>query len=84
MTRETAAWYNCAIKITHFCTLYTPDKEVTIGTGWIDATCPPEGVLADFSALPDGDTKNLWFNPKGGHGSGNRHGGRRIEEILGK
>ena len=68
----------------NFCSLYTPGKEVTIGTGWVDTTCPPEGVLAAFNAVPAGVTKNLWFNPKGGHGAGNKHGGKRILEMLGK
>ena len=68
----------------NFCSLYTPGKEVTIGTGWVDTTCPPEGVLAAFNAIPAGVTKNLWFNPKGGHGAGNKHGGKRILEMLGK
>ena len=79
-TSEAARYVDTA----NFCTLYTPGKEVSIGTGWIDAVCPPEGVLAGFNAIPGGVTKNLWFNPKGGHGSGNKHGGQRIEEILGK
>lgn len=68
----------------NFCTLFTPSKEVSIGTGWIDDVCPPEGVVADFNAIPAGVVKNFWFNPKAGHGAGNGHGGKRIEEILGK
>lgn len=68
----------------NFCTLYTPSKEVTIGTGWIDHVCPPEGVIAAYNAIPAGVVKNLWFNPKAGHGAGNKHGGKRIFEILGK
>ena len=68
----------------NFCTLFTPGKEVSIGTGWIDTTCPPEGVLAAYNAIPEGVQKHLWFNPKAGHGAGNKHGGERIAAILGK
>ena len=72
------------VDTTNFCTLYTPNKEVTIGTGWIDAVCPPEGVIAGYNAIPVGVRKNLWFNPKAGHNAGNKHGAQRIFEILGK
>ena len=33
----------------NFCTLYTPNKEVSIGTGFVDTTCPPDGIYAAFN-----------------------------------
>lgn len=68
----------------NFLSIVTPGKEVTIGTGFIDTTCPPEGVYAAFNALSTNVVRNLWTNPKAGHGAGNAHGGQRIATILGK
>lgn len=67
----------------NFCTLFTPGKEVT-RHGLDRPRLSAEGVLAAYNAIPTGVTKNLWFNPTAGHGAGNRHGGKRIAEMLGK
>lgn len=58
--------------------------ETSIGTGFLDAACPPEGVFAAYNALNAGIVKQIWWNPKAGHDAGNAHGGRRIAEIIGK
>lgn len=72
------------VDVVNFCSLITPDKEVSIGTGLLDSTCPPEGVWAAYNAIPAGVKKHVWHNPKAGHEAGNGHGGRRIKEIVGK
>jgi cephalosporin-C deacetylase-like acetyl esterase len=58
--------------------------ETTIGTGLLDSTCPPESVWAAQNLLAPAVADPIWWNPRAGHGAGNLHGGRRIEEILGK
>ena len=68
----------------NFCTLYTPNKEVSIGTGFVDTTCPPDGIYAAFNNIPKGVKKTIWTDPLGGHGAGNAHGGKRMMEIFGK
>ena len=68
----------------NFLSMITPGKEVTIGTGFLDTTCPPEGVYAAFNAIPTNVVRHIWTNPKAGHGAGNLHGGQRIQSILGK
>ena len=68
----------------YFCTLYTPNKEVSIGTGFVDTTCPPDGIYAAFNNIPKGVKKTIWTDPLGGHGAGNAHGGKRMMEIFGK
>ena len=77
---EVARYFDTA----NFATLLTPDKEVTIGTGFIDTTCPPDGVYAAFNAIPPNVVKRLSPRPLQGHGAGNEYGGVRIREILGK
>lgn len=68
----------------NFCTLITTNKEVTVGVGYLDTTCPPDGIYAGFNAIPAGVTKRMSPRPLEGHGAGNAYGGRRIGEILGK
>ena len=68
----------------NFATLLTPDKEVTIGTGFLDTTCPPDGVYAVFNSIPKNVTKHLSPRRNKGHDGGNAYGGFRIQEILGK
>ena len=77
---EAARYFDTA----NFATLITPGKEVTVGTGYIDATCPPDGVYAAFNAIPSNVVKRLSPRPLLGHGAGNEYGGVRIGEILGK
>ena len=77
---EVARYFDTA----NFTTLITPSKEVTIGTGYIDTTCPPDGVYAAFNAIPSNVVKRLSPRPLQGHGAGNEYGGVRIAEILGK
>ncbi len=77
---EAARYFDTA----NFATLITPDKEVTVGTGYVDATCPPDGVYAAFNAIPSNVVKRLSPQPLAGHGAGNAYGGVRIREILGK
>lgn len=77
---EAARYFDTA----NFTTLITPDKEVTIGTGYLDTTCPPDGVYAAFNAIPPNVTKHLSPRRDKGHDGGNAHGGFRIQEILGK
>jgi cephalosporin-C deacetylase-like acetyl esterase len=77
---EAARYFDTA----NFTTLITPSKEVTVGTGYIDTTCPPDGVYAAFSAIPSNVVKRLSPRPLQGHGAGNEYGGVRIAEILGK
>ncbi len=77
---ETARYFDAV----NFCTLYTPDKEVSIGTGYCDTMCPPDGVISAYHAIPAGVKKYLWLNPPAGHDAGNWHGGRRLFDILGK
>lgn len=79
-TAETARYFDAV----NFCTLYTPGKEVTIGTGYCDTLCPPDGVVSAYHAIPAGVKKYLWLNPPAGHDAGNWHGGHRLFEILGK
>lgn len=68
----------------NFCTLITTNKEVTVGVGYLDSTCPPDGVYAGFNAIPAGVIKRMSPRPLEGHGAGNLFGGVRIAEILGK
>lgn len=68
----------------NFCTLFTLGKEVSIGTGFTDTTCPPDGVWAAYNSIPAGVKKHIWSDPPAGHGAGNAHGGQRLVEILGK
>ena len=77
---ETARYFDTA----NFATLIGPSKEVTVGTGFIDTTCPPDGVYAAFNAIPSNVVKRLSPKPLLGHGAGNEYGGVRIQEILGK
>jgi len=77
---ETARYFDAV----NFCRLYTPDKEVTIGTGYCDTLCPPDGVISAYLAIPAKVKKYLWLNPPAGHDAGNYHGGLRLFEILGK
>ena len=68
----------------NFCTLYRPGQEVTIGTGYCDTLCAPDGVIAAYNSIPVGVKKTLWLNPPAGHDAGNWHAGKRILELLGK
>lgn len=68
----------------NFCTLYRPGQEVSVGTGYTDTLCAPDGVIAAFNNIPAGVKKTLWLNPPAGHDAGNWHAGRRIFELLGK
>ena len=68
----------------NFCTLFRPGQEVTIGTGFRDTLCPPDGVFAAYHNIPEGVKKTLWLNPVAGHDAGNWHAGKRIFELLGK
>ncbi len=77
---EDARYFDTA----NFATLIGPSKEVTVGTGFLDTTCPPDGVYAAFNAIPSNVVKRLSPRPLAGHGAGNLHGGVRIGEILGK
>lgn len=69
--------------VVNFIQRLTPKTEVSIGTGTIDITCPPSGVLAAYNTIPEGVVKNIVIRPDAGHNAGNRHGGIRIGEILG-
>ncbi len=77
---EAARYFDTA----NFTTLISSTKEVTVGTGFIDTTCPPDGVYAAFNAIPTNVVKRLSPRPLEGHGAGNLYGGVRIREILGK
>ena len=77
---EAARYFDTA----NFASLIGPSKEVTVGTGFIDTTCPPDGVYAAFNAIPSNVVKRLSPKPLQGHGAGNESGGARIQEILGK
>ena len=68
----------------NFTTLISTNKEVTVGVGHIDTTCPPDGVYAAFNVIPAGTVKRMSPRPLEGHGAGNVYGGQRIFEILGK
>ena len=77
---EAARYFDTA----NFMQLISTNKEVTVGTGFIDTTCPPDGVYAAFNAIPPNVVKRLSPRPLQGHGAGNEYGGVRIREILGK
>ena len=77
---EAARYFDTA----NFTTLISTNKEVTVGVGYIDTTCPPDGVYAAFNVIPAGVEKRLSPRPLEGHGAGNMYGGKRIFEILGK
>ena len=68
----------------NFCALYRPGQEVTIGTGFRDTLCNPDGVIAAYHNIPAGVKKTLWLNPIAGHDAGNWNGGHRLYELLGK
>lgn len=70
--------------VVNFCALYRPGQEVTIGTGFRDTLCNPDGIFAAYHNIPDGVKKTLWLNPTAHHDAGNWHGGKRILDILGK
>ncbi len=68
----------------NFAARYKPHQEISVGTGLLDGTCPPEGVFAAYNSLPANMVRKIWVNPRAGHEAGNGHGGKRIEEIIGK
>ena len=68
----------------NFCALYRPGQEVTIGTGFRDTLCNPDGVIAAYHNIPAWVKKTLWLNPIAGHDAGNWNGGHRLYELLGK
>ena len=57
---------------------------MTIGTGFRDTLCNPDGVIAAYHNIPAGVKKTLWLNPIAGHDAGNWNGGHRLYELLGK
>ncbi len=75
-----AAYFDAA----NFAPRYRLGQEISVGTGLLDGTCPPESVLAAYNSLPTNIVRRLWVNPRAGHEAGNGHGGKRIEEIIGK
>ena len=72
------------LDVVNFCALYRPGQEVTIGTGFRDTLCNPDGIFAAYHNIPDGVKKTLWLNPTAHHDTENWHGGKRILDILGK
>lgn len=77
---EAARYFDTA----NFCSLIATNKEVTVGVGFLDIVCPPDGVYAAFNSVPAGTVKRMSPRPLAGHGAGNAYGGVRIREILGK
>ncbi len=58
--------------------------ETWIATGLLDNTCPPSGVCAVYNALPAGTKKDLYLDPKAGHGTCNPAVLPRLTELIGK
>lgn len=77
---ETARYFDAM----NFCTLFRPGQEVTVGTGFCDTMCPPDGVIAAYHNIPAGVKKYLWLNPPAGHDAGNWNAGKRLFDLLGK
>jgi cephalosporin-C deacetylase len=58
--------------------------ETWIATGLLDAVCPPSSVCAVFNALPSETQRDLYLDPKAGHGTCNPAVLPRLEALLGK
>lgn len=77
-TRDTVSYYDFA----HFAALL--HCEVYMATGFVDEGCPPSNIIAAFNNIPAGTKKNIYTNPRTGHGgeTWNSPGYNRIEELL--
>ena len=58
--------------------------ETWIATGLLDTTCPPSSVCAVYNALPADTRRDLYLDPKAGHGTCNPAVLGRLEALIGK
>jgi cephalosporin-C deacetylase-like acetyl esterase len=58
--------------------------ETWIATGLLDSVCPPSSVCAVFNALPVVARRDLYLDPKAGHGTCNPAVIGRLAALIGK